>query len=77
MHKIIGKIPFKPKKGFLLPKHRYTGPYNSLHLQLDSNDRSLPGQEPYNTVDSIAMLDDICYRDDENGKADCDRKMLA
>ena len=40
-------------------------------LQLDSKDRPLPGQEPYNAIDAI------CYRDNENGKAECDRKMLA
>ena len=77
IHKVIGKILFKPKKGFVLPNHRYTGPYNPLHLQLDSKDRPLPGQEPYNAVDAIAMRHDISYRDNENGKADCDRKMLA
>ena len=35
-YKVIGKIPFKPKKGFVLPKHRFTGPCNPLQLQLDS-----------------------------------------
>ena len=77
IHNVIGKIPFKPKRGFVLPEHRYTAPYNPLHLQLDSKDRPLPGQEPYNAVDAFAMRHDICYRDNENGKADCDRKMLA
>ena len=77
MNKVIGKIPFKPKRGLVLPKHRYTGPYNPLRLQLDSKDRPLPGQGSYNAVDAIAMRHDICYRDNENGKADCDRKMLA
>ena len=77
IHKDIGKIPFKPTRGFVLPKLRYTGHYNPLHLQLDSKDRPLPRQEPYNAVDAIAMRHDICYRDNENGKADCDRKMLA
>ena len=77
IHKVIGKIPFKPKKGFVLPKHRYTGTYNPLHLQLDSKDRPPPGQEPYNAVDAIAMRHDICYRDNVNGKAECGRKMLA
>ena len=77
IHKVIGKIPFKPRRVFVLPKHRYTGPYNPLHLQLDSNDRPLSGQEPYNAVDAIAMPHDICYRDNENGKADCDSKMIA
>ena len=63
--------------GFVLPKHRYTGPYNPLHLQLDSKDRPLPGEKPYNAVDAIAMRHDICYRDNETRKPECDRKMLA
>ena len=77
IHKVIGKIPFKPKRGFVLPKHRYIGPYTPLRQQLDSKDRPLPGQEPYNAVDAIDMRHDICYRDNENGKSECDRKMLA
>ena len=51
---MIGKIPFKSKKGFLLPNHRFTGPYNPLHLQLDSIDNPLPGTEQYNAVDAIS-----------------------
>ena len=61
IHKVIGKIPFKPKKGFLLPKHRFTGPYNPTHLQLDSKDNPLPGNEPYNAVDAVSMRHDICH----------------
>ena len=41
IHKVIGKIPCKPKKGFVLPKHRFTGPYNPLHLELDLKDNPL------------------------------------
>ena len=77
IHKVIRKIPLKPKRGSVLPKYHYTGPYNPLHLQLDSNDSPLPEQEPYNAIDAIAMHHDIFYRDNENGEADCDRKMLA
>ena len=77
IHKVVGKIPFKPKKCFVLPKHHYTGPYNPLHVQLDTKDRPLSGQEPYNAADAIAMRLDICYRDNGNGKAECVRKMLA
>ena len=75
---MIGKIPFKPKKGFVFPKHRFTGPYNPLHLQLDSNDNPLPGNQPYNAADAISMRHDICYRDNYTsaGKRECDRKML-
>ena len=78
LHKVIGKIPFKPKKGFVFPNHRYTGPYNPLEKQLDSNDNPLPGQEPYNEVDDIARKHDICYRDydTKNGKKKCDKEML-
>ena len=46
-------------------------------MKLDSKDRPLPWQEPYNAVDAIAIRHDICYRDNENGIADCDRKMPA
>jgi hypothetical protein len=78
IHKIIGKIPFKPKKGFVLPYHKYTGPWNPLEKQLDSNDNPLPGQEPFNGVDDIARKHDICYRDHDNkdGKKNCDKEML-
>ena len=48
-----------------------------MHLQLDSKGRPLPGEEPYNAVDAIAVCHDICYRDNETGKPECDRKMLA
>ena len=76
---MIGKIPFKPKKGFVLPNHRFTGRYNPLHLQLDSQDIPLPGNEPYNAVHAISMSHDICYRHDDTpaGKRECDRKILA
>ena len=56
---LIGKIPFKPKKGFVLPKHRFAGPFNSLHLQLDLKDNPLPGHVPYNAVEAISMTSDI------------------
>ena len=79
IHKVIGKILLKPKKGFVLPKHRFTGPYNPLHLQLYSKDNPLLGNEQYNAVDAISMLHDICYPDNDMaaGKRDCDHKMLA
>lgn len=78
IHKVIGKLPFKPKKGFVLPSHKYTGPYNPLHDQLDENDVPISGQEPYNAVDAISMRHDICYRDNNNksGKKKCDDDML-
>ena len=79
IHKVIERMPFKPKKGFVLPKHRFTGPFNPLHLQLISQDNPLPGNEPYNAVDAIYMRHDFCCRDNDTpaGKRECDRKMLA
>ena len=67
IHNVIGKLP-RPKRGFVLPSHKYTGPYNPLDEQLDENDNPLPGQEPYNAVDAISMHHDICYRDYKNKK---------
>ena len=78
IHKIIGNLP-RPKKGFVLPGHKYTGPYNPLEEQLDENDTPVPGQEPFNAVDAISMRHDICYRDHgdtKGGKHDCDDTML-
>ena len=78
IHKVIGSLP-RPKKGFVLPGHKYTGPYNPLEEQLDENDTPVPGQEPFNVVDAISMRHDICYRDHGDtkvGKHDCDDTML-
>ena len=75
IHSLIGKLP-KPKKGWTLPNHKYTGPWNPLHEQLDENDNPLPGQEPFNRVDEIAMRHDICYRDHEDDKHGCDKQMI-
>ena len=78
IHKVIGKLP-RPKKGFVLPYHKYTGPYNPLDKQLDEFEHPHPGQEPYNAVDAISMRHDICYRDNgdtKEGKHACDDEML-
>ena len=77
VYKLIEKLP-KPRGGFTLPSHKYTGPYNPLEEQLDANDQPLPGQEPYNQIDAIALKHDICYRDNNNkqGKLKCDKDTL-
>ena len=77
IHKVIGKLP-RSKRGFVLPYHKYTGPYNPLNEQLDEYDKPLAGQEPYNAVDAISMRHDICYRDNETkeGKHARDDDML-
>ena len=74
---MIGKLP-RRKRGFVAPCHKYTGPYNLLHEQLDVYDQPLSGQEPYNAVDAILMRHDICYRDNDTkeGKKACDDEML-
>ena len=74
LHKLIGYLP-KPKRGFVLPNHKYTGPYNPLAEQLDENDIPIIGQEPFNAVDKISMKHDICYRDNhsKSGKKKCGR----
>ena len=75
IHKFIGKLP-RPKKGFVWPGHKYTGPYNPLNEQLDENDLPIIGQEPINKVDEISMRHDICYRDSPSEKKQCDDLML-
>ena len=75
IHKAIGKLP-RPRKGFVLPNHKYTGPYNPLHHQLNESDLPIVGQEPYNKVDEISMRHDICYRDHPTDKKGCDEVML-
>ena len=54
IHKVIRKLP-RPRNGFVLPGHKYTGPYNPLDEQLDENDIPILGQEPFNGVDAISM----------------------
>ena len=76
IHKLIGKLP-RPQRGFVLPYHIHTGPYNPLHEQLDEYDEPWPG--PYNAVDAISMRHDIFYRDTRDtrdGKHRCDDTML-
>ena len=60
IRKFIGKCP-RPKRGFVWPGHKYTGPYNPLSKHLDENDLPIQGQEPVNKVDEISMRHDICY----------------
>ena len=77
IHKAIGKLP-RPKKGWVLPGYKYAGPFNPLDEQLDEDDNPLPGHEPFNQIDEIALHHDICYRDSNNKKDKhvCDKKML-
>ena len=64
VHKAIGKLP-KPRKGWTLPGHNYTGPYNPLDEQL----RYDPAtgeilefyQMPTGKTDAIAAQHDVDY----------------
>ena len=68
-----------PLKNWHLPKHKYTGPFTELDKRLDENDKPLPGYNPFNQIDEIAMKHDICYRDSDDvnkSRFQCDREML-
>ena len=72
--KLINKMP-----EMHLPFHNYTGPFTKLNKKLDSSDKPKQGYEPYNQVDKISMLHDICYRDTPKFKDKnkiCDKEML-
>ena len=82
IHKAIGKHP-KPKGGWTLPKHKYTGPYNDLEKQLKYNPKT--GQileiydPPTGKTDAIAMQHDVDYsvcKDNKKCKNQADRKMV-
>ena len=82
IHKAIGKLP-KPKGGFTLTGHKYTGPYNPLEQQLRYDPTT--GQileiydQPTGRTDSISMQHDVDYsvcKDDRKCKNRADRKML-
>ena len=71
---MIGKL-LQPKRCFVLPYHKYTGPYNPLHEQLNEYDQPLSGHEPYHDVDAISMRHNRDV-DTKEGKHACDDEML-
>ena len=63
IHKVIGKLP-KPKSGWTLPGHKYTGPYNDLEKQVkyDRKGKILEIYDrPTGATDAIAMQHDVDY----------------
>ena len=64
LHKAIGKLP-KPKKGWTLPGHNYTGPYNPLDKQLTYDPQTGKilkiYQQPTGTADAVSMQHDVDY----------------
>ena len=82
IHKAIGKLP-KPKGGWTLPGHKYTGPYNDLESQVKYDPTT--GQilevydKPTGKTDAVAMQHDVDYsvcKDDKKCKNKADRKMV-
>ena len=64
IHAAIGKFP-KPKKGWTLPGHNFTGPYNPLEKQVKFNPETGEileiYQPPTGATDAIAMQNDVDY----------------
>ena len=64
IHSAIGKLP-KPKRGWTLPGHNYTGPYNPLEQQVNYDPETGQikqiYQQPTGATDAIAMQHDVDY----------------
>ena len=81
IHKAIGRLP-KPKAGWTLPGHKFTGPYNDLEKQVryDNQGNILEiYDKPTGKTDAIAMQHDVDYsvcRDDKECKHRADKKMV-
>ena len=86
IHKAIGKLP-KPKSGWTLPRHKYTGPYNPLDEQLryDPNTGQILEYyvKPTGKTDAVAAQHDVDYsvcekkKNPRRCKNEADRKMVA
>ena len=86
IHKVILKVA--PKKGFVMPGHKYTGPGNPLEEQLryDPNTGQILEiyQQPTGRTDAVSMQHDVDYSvcgnkpksDQVKCKNDADRKMV-
>ena len=86
IHKAILKVA--PKKGFVMPGHRYTGPGNPLEQQLryDPNTGQILEiyQQPTGGTDAVSMQHDVDYSvcgnkpkgDQVKCKNNADRKMV-
>ena len=85
LHKAIGKLP-KPKKGWTLPGHNYTGPYNPLEKQLSYDPKTGKilkiYQQPTGATDAVAMQHDVDYavcagkKHERSCKHAADKKMV-
>ena len=63
-HRWIGKLP-KPKAGWTLPGHNFTGPYNDLENQVKYNPETGKileiYQQPTGASDAVSMQHDVDY----------------
>ena len=82
IHKQIGKLP-KPKGGWTLPGHKYTGPYNDLENQVrydpETGEILEIYDQPTGPTDAVAMQHDVDYSvcgDNRKCKNKADRKMV-
>jgi len=82
IHKVIVKLP-KPKGGWTLPGHKYTGPYNDSDNQVRYDPETGEILEIYDPptgkTDAIAKQHDVDYSvcgDDKKCKHVADRKMV-
>ena len=82
VHSLIGKLP-KPRKGWTLPGHNFTGPYNPLEDQLRYDPTTGEILEfyvnPTGKTDAIAAQHDVDYSvcgNDRKCKNKADRKMV-
>lgn len=76
---ILAKKLGVPLKNLHLPGHKYTGPFTELDKRLDAHDQPLPGYQPYNQIDKIALHHDINYRKADEGigtRHEADKIML-
>ena len=83
IHKAIGKLP-KPKGGWTLPGHNYTGQYNPLEQQLRYDPATGEILEyyvkPSGKTDAVAAQHDVDYSlcgNDRRCKNKADKKMVA
>jgi len=69
-----------PLKHWYLLGHKFTGPFTTLNERLDKNNNPLPGFEPFNQTDIIALHHDVCYKNadeiGDNTRHKCDKEML-
>ena len=85
LHKAIGKLP-KPKRGWTLPGHNYTGPYNPLEKQLSYDPKTGKilkiYQQPTGATDAVSMQHDVDYavcagkKNEKGCKHAADKKMV-